>query len=45
MENKKHIFSTLSGGETNINNAMYSNQVNNKFLNLPTLFKKTPSFL
>jgi len=34
MENKKHIFSTLS-----------SNQVNNKFLNLPTLFKKTPSFL
>ena len=45
MENKKHIFSSLSGGETNINNGIYSNQFNNKFLNLPTLFKKTPSFL
>ena len=45
MENKKHIFSSLSGGETNINNGINSNQFNNKFLNLPTLFKKTPSFL
>ena len=45
MENKKYSISSLYDEDINRNKGIYSNQVNNKFLNLPTLFKKTPSFL
>ena len=44
MENKINIFSSFNDEDMNGNQFLRSNQTNNKFLNLPTLFKKTPSF-
>ena len=44
MKNKKYIFSSNNDEEPNENKGLYSYQTNNKFLNLPKLFKKTSSF-
>ena len=44
MDNKINIFNSFNEEDMNGNQFLRSNQTNNKFLNLPTLFKKTPSF-
>ena len=44
MDNKLNIFNSFNEEDMNGTQFLRSNQTNNKFLNLPTLFKKTPSF-